>query len=143
MQTIDELLMARLTGDNSATGNLQSLLGGSGRIWHAHQLQLPVKGSVTYLSESNVPSAVLRGENLEGQVEFYMFHIFHDQYNAVLDRIYNLLHNYRFPTTPADVAVKSCVWEWTGPDEFDEALECGAKRVRFKIESVRSAQAPI
>lgn len=143
MQSIDEILMTRLAGDNSATGNLQTLLGGSGRIWHSHQLQLPIVGCVTYLSESNVPSAVLRGENVEGQVEFYMFHIFHNQYNAVLDRIYNLLHNYRFPTTPGDVAVKSCAWEWTGPDEFDEALECGAKRVRFKIESVRSAQPPI
>lgn len=138
MLTVEEALMTRLTGDST----LQTLLGGASRIWHAMEQKTPVNGSITYMKEFVVPSQVLRTQNVEAEVEFYIFHIFHEQYEAVQDRLYRLLHNYRFPT-PSDAGIKSCVWEWTGPDEFDEALMCGAKRVRYKLEVIRSAQSPV
>ncbi len=138
MLTVEEALMTRIAAD----ATLQTLLGGSGRIFHAMENQRPVSGCITYLNEFVTPSGSLRAQNVEGEVQFYVFHIYHQQYEAVKDRLYRLLHHYRFPT-PADAGIKSCVWEWTGPDEFDEALQCGAKRVRYKIEVVRSAQAPV
>jgi hypothetical protein len=137
MLTVEEALMTRLAADTT----LQSLLGASGRIYHAMEQKQPVASSITYKSELSVEGD-LAGDVVSYEIQFYMFNIYHQQYERVKERLYSLLHQYRFPT-PSDAGIKSCVWEWTGPDEFDEQLQVGVKRLRFRLDVVRSAQAPV
>ena len=137
MLTVKEALMTRLVAD----ATLQTLLGGSGRIYHALEQTEPIASSITYLQETAVEGD-LGGDNVSTHVEFYKFNIYHKQYERVAERLYSLLHQYRFPT-PSDAGIKACVWEWEGPDEFDEKLQVGAKRLRFRLSVARSAQAPV
>jgi hypothetical protein len=134
--TVKEALMTRLAGD----ATLQTLLGASGRIYHALEQVEPIASSVTYIQESSIPGD-LQGDNVASHIEFYKFNVYHQQHERVAERIYTLLHQYRFPT-PSDAGIKACVWEWEGPDEFDEKLQVGVKRLRFRLSVARSAQAP-
>jgi hypothetical protein len=134
--TVEEAICSRLAGD----ATLQSLLGGSGRIFHALEQTQPIVGSITYLNEVNIEGD-LRGDVVSSDTQFYKFNIYHNQYEQIKERVYSLLHQHRFSAL-SDACVKACVWEWTGPDEFDEKLQVGVKRLRFRLSVVRSAQAP-
>lgn len=141
MISVEEAIITRLVADNAVTGNLQTLLGGASRIVHALEPRELKVGSITYQCLASVPGD-LRTKNVEVKTEIYQFNIYHHQYEVVADRIYRLLHLYRF-STPSDAGIKSCVWDWEGPDEFDGALKVGLKRVQYKLEVVRSAQSPV
>ncbi len=129
--------MTRLTADTVLAG----LLGGSGRIYHALEKITPQVGSLTYYAVGTLPGDVM-AKNVEVRDEQYMFNVFLDAYEPVLDRVYRLLHQYRF-STPTDAGIAYCTWDWEGPDRFDEDLVCGTKQVRYKIHVIRQALAPI
>ena|SRR3990167_1235904 len=137
MKTVEEALMTRLTGD----ATLVSLLGGSGRIYHAMEKVEPKINSITFMAITSVPEG-LTGDVVMSRREDYMLSIFHNQYEDVLDRIFKLLHMYQFPT-PSDAGIVKAMWDWEGPDEFDEDLKVGKKTVRYKFYVVRQAFAPI
>ena len=129
--------MTRLTSDTT----LQSLLGSSGRIYHALEKVEPFINSITFMNVTTI-SEGLRGDVVSTRREDYVFNIFHPQYEDVLDRLFKLLHQYRFPT-PTDAGIIKAMWDWEGPDDFDEALQVGRKTVRYKFYVVRQAFAPI
>jgi hypothetical protein len=135
--TVEQALMTRLSADSV----LQSLLGGAGRIVHALEKFEPKEGMVSYSNVSSVPGDV-DGLGARTETELYQFNIFADNYEAVKERLFRLLQQYQFPT-PSDAGIKSCTMEWVGPDEFDEPLQVGVKRIRFRIEICRSAQEPV
>ena len=137
MKTVEEAIMTRLTGNSS----LQTLLGGASRIYHALEKVEPKINSVTYMNVTNVPGG-LQQDNLMVREETYMFSIFHNQYEEVMDLIYKLLHLYQFPT-PSDAGVIKALWDWEGPDDFDEGLQVGKKTVRYRFQVVRKAFEPI
>lgn len=136
MISVEEAIVTRLTGDTT----LQNLLGASGHIFHALEHKEPFVNSITYHHLVAIPGMLQ--DNTMPRQEFYQFTIYHKQYEVVLDRLYRLLHKYRFPT-PSDAGIVSCLWDWEGPDEFDEDLLVGRKTVRYKLNVVRQAQAPI
>jgi hypothetical protein len=140
MLTVEEAIVARLAADTTLA-NLLGASGGDARIYHALEAIQPKTQCVTYMHVTSVPGDI-NGLNVAVQDELYVFNIYHKQYEKVKERIYSLLQNYRFPT-PSDAGIKSCVWEWEGPDEFDERLQVGLKRARFRLSVVRSAQAPV
>ena len=135
---VEQALISRLTGDST----LQSLLTGSGRIYHGLEIPIPKVPSVTYINEVNTPLDSFRADIIGPMEEYYRFNVFADNYEAVVERIYRLLHQYSFPAL-SGMTIKSCVWDWTGPDEFDEKLQVGSKMIRFKIIVIRSAQEPV
>ncbi len=137
MTSVEAAIMTRLTGDSV----LVSLLGGSGRIYHALEGNAPKVGSLTFMETTSIP-ALLDARNVQVQETYYMLTVFHDQYQDVLDRVYRLLHLYQFPT-PSDAGISRVVWDWSGPDGFDEDLKVGRKQVRYKFYVARKAQAPI
>lgn len=130
--------MSRLTGD----ATLVSLLGGSGRIYKALEKTVPQVNSLTYLHLGAIPTGSLRLKNVESRDETYMFNIFHPQFEVVKDRLYRLLHQYRF-TNPSDATIVYSEWDWDGPDRFDEDLMVPTAQVRYKFYVVRQALAPI
>ena len=141
MITVEEQIMTRLTGDNSGSGNLQTLLGGANRIYHAFEKVEPKRSSITYHVVTNIPGDV-NADQIQTRNEFYQFNIYHKQYEVVLARLRRLLHNYQFPVL-SDGVIHGSVWDWEGPDEYDEGLQVGLKHVRYRIFAIEAGQAPI
>jgi len=139
MKTVEEALLTRLNGDST----LKSLLGnGSDCILHAMEAVYPLAaGTVTYSNVSGGPGGV-NTDDVKTVQELYQFSIFSQNYEAVKERIRRLLEDYPFPALP-DGSIKSCILEYVGPDDYDADLRVGVKRIRFKVEICRSAEAPV
>jgi len=141
MNSVEEAIQTRLTGDSVGNDSLQYLLGGSGRVFHAFEQFEPKVGMLTHFYQGGRPGDI-NADSAQTETGIYQFNIFSDTYEAVKERVIRLLQGHQFPT-PSDAGIKGCTLEWIGPDEFDEPLKCGVKRMRFKIEICRSAQAPV
>lgn len=137
LNSLQAKIYSRVNGDST----LQTLLGGSGRFWHGFEPLEPKIGSLSYIQEVVVPGRI-QADNAQSYEQFFMFSIFAQNYNAIAERLYSLLHNYRFSES-SDMGAAICMSDWIGPDSFDEGLKCGKKQMRFRVLSVLKPQNPI
>lgn len=137
IDSIQAKLYSRLTGDIT----LVNLLGGSGRIYHALEGKEPIAGSLTYMMMPSVPNAS-SADSAQILNQYFQIMIFARNYNAVAERVYKLLENYRF-SEPSDAGEPIANLDWIGEDNFDEALKVGRKDMRFRVLVIPKAVAPI
>lgn len=141
MITIQEKIYARLTGDVTGTSSLQSLLGGSGRVYEGLDGSLVKSPSVVFNSLANIEGAV-QGDNVMTDVEIYTFKVFANNCKIIISRLRILLDRYTFAET-SEAGVLRCVWDSDGPDLFDEDLKVRRKDTRFRIYSMPKAVGPV
>ncbi len=134
---VADAIFQRLDGDSS----LRTLLGGSGRILHAFEPGWPKAGSITYHKTTAGPGGI-DADDVQVVTEFYQFNIYHNRFPLVSALLYRLLHQNRFTPSP-EFTIKRCLFDWEGPDEFDEDLKVRRKHVRYKVDFTRSAQSPL
>ncbi len=76
--------------------------------------------------------------------EFYQFDIFSNKHADISFRLKRLLDGHCFSTSGLTQAgAVSSIWDWEGPDGYDESLEVMRKSVRFRFFSAIAAQNPI
>lgn len=144
MITIQQRIYSRLTGDvaNTNGSSLQTLLGGSGRIFAGMDYTIPLESPcVAFNNLTNVPGAI-NSDFVQTDVEFYVFKVFADNCIQIISRLRQLLDRYTFAET-SEAGVLKCVWDNDGPDLFDEDLKVRRKDVRFRVYSSPKAVGPV
>jgi hypothetical protein len=144
MITIQQRLNSRLIGDVADVhgSSLQTLLGGSGRIFAGMDYTIPLKSpSIVFNSLANVPGDI-QGDTVSTDVEHYTFKIFSNSCIQIITRLRVLLDRYTFVET-TEAGVLRCVWDSDGPDLFDEDLKVRRKDTRFRIYSMTKAVGPV
>jgi hypothetical protein len=141
MITIHAAIQTRLTGDSSLTGNLQTILGGSGRIYHQFEDKVPQVPCVVFAEMSTAPGHI-DGDNVQTYEQFYVFRIFSNRAWEIVERLKTLLDKYRFPDT-TEAGHIQCTFSSVGPDLFDEDLKVARKDATFRIYMVPHTVAPI
>lgn len=137
LNSFQTLLYSRVNGDTTLAG----LLGGSGRFFHGFENNQPQQSSLSYIMEPSVPGNI-RADNADSFEQYFMFSIFANNYNAIAERLFSLLHKFRFAAA-SDMGGAISFCEWIGPDSFDEDLKCGKKQMRFRVLTVLKPQNPI
>lgn len=141
MITIQQKIYSRLTGDTSGTSSLQSLLGGSGRIYEGLDGGLVKAPSIVYNNLANIVGSI-QGDDVMTDVEIYTFKVFAQNCKLIISRLRILLDRYTFAET-SEAGVLRCVWDSDGPDLFDEDLKVRRKDTRFRIYSMPKAVGPV
>lgn len=141
MRTIEEAIFTRLKNDTSGSASLQSLLGGSGRIWHGLELVGPKAPGVYYQSMANSRGSIFT-DNVKTSSEIYQFKVYADNNEDILYRLRILLDGYIFPDQ-VDTGSIRCNWDSDGPDMFDDAMMKSIKTVQFRIFMVPKAAAVV
>lgn len=140
MITIQQRIYSRLTGDSvDKNGScLQTLLGGSGRVFAGMDYVVPLKSPCVVLNNlANIPGH-LDSDFVQTDIETYTFKVFADNCVQIISRLRQLLDRYTFAET-TEAGVLKCVWDSDGPDLFDEDLKVRRKDARFRIYSMPKA----
>ena len=58
-----------------------------------------------------------------------------NNFEAVLKRVYDLLHKTQITAT--DYSVKMMVYDWSSPDMFDDDLKCYKKSQRYWVKGIK------
>ncbi len=144
MKEVEQLIYARLTNDTEATNGLLALLGDATHIMHSFQnieAELPY---LTFQVYSNKPGTL--GGNFDRSLDvFIQFNAYGTNYADVLSRIRKLFDGYRFdiPSNYVDVGQLRGIFDFEGPDGYDETLEVQTKQVRYKFFVTPKAWNPI
>lgn len=144
MKAVEELVYARLIAD-TAVGGVVALLGGdSARILHAFQSNVPPSPGVTFHVWNTVPG-LLTGDFVRQMILFMQFNIYSPVYTDIVFRLKRLFDGYCFtvPAVNAQLGSVSSVFDWEGPDGFDEQLQQQRKDVRYRFFVVPKAQNPV
>lgn len=144
MKEVEQLVYSRLIADTEAVNGLVALVGGVGNILHGYQSALPTVPSVTFHVYTQTPG--LLGGDFIRQVElFIQFNIFASNYSDISFRLFKLFNAYCFsvPSNYTQIGSVTSIWDWEGPDGFDEQLEIQRKDVRYRFFVVPKAQNPI
>lgn len=143
MKDVETLIFSRMTGD-TGSDSLEDLLGGSGRIKYAFHADDPVVPQLTYFIFSSGPG-LLTGDFARTWEETYQFTIYANNQADILFRLKRLLDGMTFtvPGSMEQLGSVYSVWDWEGPDGYDESLEVQTKDVRFRFFAVPKAQVPI
>lgn len=143
MKDTETLIYSTMTGD-TGTGSLVDLLGAATNIKFAFQSGQPVVPQLTYFLFTSGPGNTL-GDFARTWTEFYQFNIFSNVHTDILFRLKRLFDGRCFTVSPSLTQAGSVqsVWDWEGPDGWDESLEVMTKAVRFRFFVVPKAQAPI
>ena len=144
MKEVEQLIYARLIADTEATYGLVSLLGNVNRILHAYQSAQPTVPGLTFHVYTQAPG-ILQGDFIRTVELFIQFNIFAANYSDITFRLFKLFNSHTFavPTNYVQVGQVSSIWDWEGPDGFDEQLEIQRKDVRYRFFVVPKAQNPI
>ena len=144
MKEVEQLVYARLIGDTEVVNGLVALVGGSSNIIHGYQSALPSVPSVTFHVFTQTMGH-LSGDFARTIELFIQFNIFAANYSEITFRLFKLFNGYCFsvPTNYAQIGQVSSIWDWEGPDGFDEQLEIQRKDVRYRFFVVPKAQSPI
>ncbi len=148
MNDIEQVVYKRMIGD-SGSGGLISLLGDSAmapvRIVHGYQNVTPKAPSVAfslYAAPKNI--SVPRFTR-----DVYMsFNIYADNYPDISFRLMRLFDGIQHDLSvisggSVQIGGLSSVFDFEGPDGFDESLEVQSKDLRFRFFAVSKAQNPI
>ena len=140
MKEAETLIYSRMTGD---TG-LVTLLGTADKIKFAFQSGEPSVPQLTYFLLSAGPG-ILVGNFIRTYSLIYQFNIFSNQHPDIVFRLKRLFDGTVFsvPSNYTELGKLESVWDWEGPDGFDESLEVMRKDVRFRFFAVPKAQSPL
>jgi len=144
VKEVEQLVYARLIGDTEVTNGLVALLGNSSRILHAYQSTDPTVPRLTFSVYTSTPGN-LGGDFIREMELFIQFNVFAANYSDIIFRLFRLFNGHQFavPTNYVQVGQVSSIWDWEGPDGFDEQLEIQRKDVRYRFFVVPKAQNPI
>jgi hypothetical protein len=151
MKEVETVVYQRMIADNGA-GGLLDLLGeditpppsSSARIIHSHQVDDPAAPGITF-SITAAPKGQLPRFTRE---VFVTFNIFAMNYTEIAFRLIRLFdgiqHDLSIISGGANqVGGLSSVFDFEGPDGFDESLEVQTKDLRFRFFASVKAQNPI
>lgn len=139
MNELDQLIYSRLKDD----ATLVSLVG-AGRIQHAFPAEEQEAPSMIFYEQTAIPGSVTG--NFSRTMEFgYVFGVWSDSYQAIVSRLRRLLDGYQFPVPGSFVEAGSvcAVFDWAGPDQFDDRVGSSYQEVRYRFFVVPKAQNPI
>lgn len=142
MKDIETLIYSRLTGD-TGSGGLEELLGSSGRVRLGFQPGAGLAPSIVFWlftggRGTTSPNVAFTHEYI------YQFDVFSNSHPDITFRLKRLLDGHCFSDSGlTQVGGISSIWDWEGPDGWDEALEVMRKSVRFRFFSAFAAQNPI
>lgn len=136
MLSVDSALFSRINGD----ATLQGLLGGANRIFHANEEQLPKAPGIFYKTISTLPGSI-DGDQVNGQEKIYSLMVF-GRISEMEQRLIQLLHGHTFAAS-SDAGALQVVFDSSGPELFDEDLQSDYKDVRFRVQVVPMAYAPV
>jgi len=140
MKDIETTIYARMTAD----ATLVNLCGGTGHIKFAFQSGAPQVPQLTYFLYTSIPGS-LTGDFTRTFNDIYQFTIFSNQHPDITARLKRLFDGMVFTLSPAltELGKLESVFDWEGPDGFDESLEVMRKDIRFRFFGVPKAQNPI
>jgi len=144
MKEIEQLIYSRLTSDSEATNGLLALLGDTTHIIHAFQIKVPIVPYLTFHVYSQGKGQL--GGNFARSIEtFIQFNVFSAIYADVIARIRHLFDGYRFdvPSNYTEIGQLRGVFDFEGPDGYDEQLEIQSKQVRYRFFVTPKAWNPI
>lgn len=147
MNEVEQLIYQRMVRDTTATVGLLALLGSASdttRVLHSHQVATPPSPGVTYGITTGL-QGLLPGKTLE---LFVTFNIFAPNYSDIALRLKRLFDGHTHDLSlisggAAQVGGVQSVFEFEGPDGFDDALETQKKDVRYRFFVKPKAQYPI
>lgn len=150
MKEVETLVFQRMKND-TVTGGIRNLLGevvpmtgDPARILHAYQVSVPPSPGVMFSIVSSVAGQV---PALTREV-FVQFSIFASNHAEIARRLVRLFDRWQHDLSlisggAQEVGSVSSVFDFEGPDGFDESLEVQKKDLRFRFFVVPKAQAPI
>jgi hypothetical protein len=123
---------------------LVPLLGAADRILHAFQSATPPAPGLTYQVFNSTPG-LLTGDFVRTMIVFIQFNIFANNYPDISFRLKKLFDGYCFtvPGGYTQLGTLTSVFDWEGPDGFDEQLQVQRKDVRYRFFAAPKAQSPI
>ncbi len=145
MREVEQLIYGRLIGDTQATVGLVALLGSTTHIFHAFQNTLPAIPYLTFQVYSQVKGQ-LTGNFARSIEVFIQFNIYAINYADIAARLRKLFDGYRFDIPSSnyvDVGQLRGVFDFEGPDGYDEMLEVQFKQVRYRFFVTPKAWDPI
>jgi hypothetical protein len=153
MREVEEVVYQRMIADDGE-GGLLDLLGtdiepeegpiDTSRILHAFQVATPPAPGITFSTFASPKGSVPR----QTREVFIAFHIFSPRYSDIGFRLMRLFDGVQhdlsgFSGGTVQIGGVSSVFDFEGPDQFDESLEMQTKDLRFRFFTVLKAQAPI
>jgi len=140
MKEVETFIFSRMTGD----ATLVNLCGGAGHIKFAFQSGEPQVPQLTYYLLSSTPG-LLVGDFARTYTELYQFTIFSNQHPDIVSRLKRLFDGMVYTVAPSstELGKLESVFDWEGPDGFDESLEVMRKDIRFRFFVAPKAQNPI
>ncbi len=151
MKEIEEVVYKRVLHDN-VSGGVLDLLGESlplsgdpTRFLHSHQVATPTSPSLVYGIFSS--SKGVEVPRLTRDV-FIVFNIFSQSYPDIAFRLMRLFDGIQHDLSvisggTTQVGGVVSVFDFEGPDGFDESLQVQTKDLRFRFYAVVKAQNPI
>ncbi len=144
MKEVEQLIYGRMIGDTEASIGLVALLGTTAQILHAFQMAIPKIPYLTFQVYSQGRGEL--GGNFNRSLEiFIQFNAFARNYMDVVARLRHLFDGYRFdvPSNYTEVGQLRGVFDFEGPDGYDEQLEVQSKQVRYRFFVTPKAWNPI
>jgi hypothetical protein len=153
MKEVEQLVYQRMIADNAA-GGILNLLGNSitapitvTRILHSHQNIDPPSPGLTYGILATVPGH-LEGDFTRTLEVTIAFTIFAENYAEVAFRLRRLFDGWTHSLSlisggAMQVGGVSSVFDFEGPDGFDESLQVQKKDLRYRFFVKPKAQNPI
>ncbi|SRR5258706_7722134 len=144
MKEVEQLIYGRMTADSEATIGLLALLGDATHIFHAFQEIVPIVPYLTFQVYSQGPGQL--GGNFARSIDVMIqFNVFAQNYNDVIARLRHLFDGYFFtiPSNYTEIGQLKGVFDFEGPDGYDEQLEVQSKQVRYRFFVTPKAWVPI
>jgi len=150
MKEVERIVYARIVAD-SGTGGILNLLGEtlplSGvpvRFLHAYQVKDPPSPGLVYSILSSVKGSIPR----QVREVFVSFEIFSQDYETIGFRLMRLFDGIQHDLSvisggATQIGGVSSVFDFEGPDGFDEQLAVQKKDLRFRFFATVKAQDPI
>ena len=144
MKELEQLLYARLIADTEATNGIVALLGSNTKILHGYERVLPQVPYLSYQMYVGNPG-LLTGNFTRSVEQFVQFNIYAVTYAVILQRLKRLFDGYRFdvPTNYVEAGQVRGLFDFEGPDGYDESLEVQSKVARFRFLITPKAWNPI
>lgn len=141
MKECDELIYQRMITD---TGLVALLNGETARIGYGFQLNAENNSpQLRFFEMAGVPG-MLTGDFARTWEYTYEFGVWSNQYVDIISRLKRLFDGYSFTVTgTTEIGAVRSVFDWDGPDQYDEVREVALKNVRFRFFVIPKAQDPI
>lgn len=136
MIEVQKAIQGRLTADSA----LQTLLGGSGRIFEGFQNVAAVRPCVAFVWWAN-PGRI-DADGAKSYIGTWQFNIYANTHQEIAYRLMILLNGYRFAANSETGAIRM-VFDSEMPPVFDDELKVSLKTVRYRSYFVPKAVAPV